>query len=200
MLEELAVAVPQVQLSRPAKAPGIRHGQAVAVVDLAEEEGIRRVDHEAAEHTRHRVAGQHRAHASAAARDDEIRRLGVEQDAGQQAVHHIGQRGLCPPACTCRSGGPHGPSGSATALSAEWTISDLSTWLFSMMRAIFMVGGAVQIRPCTRHKATVRGAPKDQPAGPRQAQQGAQRRTRSSQHGLARRLGRLRRTPGRRST
>lgn len=36
----------------------------------------------------------HRAHARAAAGHDEIGRARVQQDAGQDAVHHIGQRGL----------------------------------------------------------------------------------------------------------
>jgi hypothetical protein len=93
-LEQLAIDVLQVQFGRPAEALGVGHGDGVAVVDLAEQEGVGGVDDQAAEHARHGVGGQHRARAGAASRDHEVGRAGVEQNPGQQAVHHIGQRGL----------------------------------------------------------------------------------------------------------
>jgi hypothetical protein len=94
MLEQLAVAILQVELRRPAETLGIRHGQAVAIVDLPEQEGIGRIGDEAAEHAGHGIAGQHGTHAGAAAGDDEIGSFGVQQDAGQQAVHDVRQRGF----------------------------------------------------------------------------------------------------------
>ena len=89
--EELFKRIFEVQFSAPAEALCKRHGYRVAVVDLGEHEAVGGIDHVAAEHAREAVERQHRALARAAAGDDVIRRAGVEQNRGENAVLHIGQ-------------------------------------------------------------------------------------------------------------
>ena len=92
--EKLLKNVLKPQLRAPAEALGKGQGDGVAVVDLREHVGVLAVHDVSAEHAREHVAGQHCALACAAAGNHVVRGLGVEQDGGQQAVHHVGQLSL----------------------------------------------------------------------------------------------------------
>ena len=84
-IEQLAIDILQIELGSPAEALGIGHRDGVPIIDLAEQERIGRIDHQTTENAGHRIAGQHRAHARAAAGHHKIRSLRVEKDACQQA-------------------------------------------------------------------------------------------------------------------
>ena len=93
LAEQLFKNVLQIQIAAPAKAFGEGQGDGVAIVDLGEGVGVQRVGHMTADDAGEAVQRQHGALAGAAAGDDVVRRAGVEQHRGQNAVLHVGQLG-----------------------------------------------------------------------------------------------------------
>ena len=93
LAEQLFKNVLQIQIAAPAKAFGEGQGDGVAIVDLGEGVSVQRVGHVTADDAGEAVQRQHGALAGAAAGDDVVRRAGVEQHRGQNAVLHVGQLG-----------------------------------------------------------------------------------------------------------
>ena len=93
-IEKLAVHVLKIELCGPTEPFGIRHGNCVAVIDLTEQESVRRIDDQTAKYTGHRIARQHRTHARAAAGNNKIGGFGIDQNSRQQTIHDVGERGF----------------------------------------------------------------------------------------------------------
>lgn len=129
--EQLLENILQIHLGAPAELEREGHCHGVAVIDLGEQIRVAGVVDPAAHNPRECVAGQGRAHARSAARDNKVRRARVQQQRRQQARLHIGAlvHILRRIAAIVVAGVPHGLSGFFQRLKNQFVFGCLAVFV-----------------------------------------------------------------------